>query len=243
MSFMKKAALAVIISGAGSVAHADIVGANVDAAYWQVGSSGGYDIAGQEVDFEDSLGIDGDSSYFVSAAVEHPVPLIPNVKLGYSSINQSGEGNIQGDFAGLSAGESVTADWSMDFVDGTFYYEILDNWVNIDAGLTIRAIESNLEVVSQYGSKDLVVDAVLPMIYGKAQLDLPFSGWSLGAEVNGVSFDGDSITDGQGYVQYEKFGVAHARVGYRTIDVSVSYSGQSIDGDISGAFVGVGVDF
>lgn len=243
MTFVKKAALAAFISSLGAAAHADIIGANVDAAYWQVGSSGYYDVAGQSADLEDSLGLDGDSSFFISAAVEHPVPLIPNVKIGYTSINQSGESILKADFNGQTAQDSVKTDWEMNAVDGTLYYEILDNWVNVDAGLTVRAMDSMMEVVSSAGTSTQEAEVILPLLYGRAQFDLPFSGWSVGAELNAIAFNGDRIVDGLGYIQYEAFGVTHARLGYRTLDVSVSDKGDSIEGDISGAFLGIGVDF
>lgn len=243
MTFMKKAALASVIASFGTLAQADIVGVNIDAAYWQAGASGQYDIAGQTADLEESLGLEGDASFFVSAAVEHPIPLIPNIKVGYTGISQSGGGTLEGDFNRQTAGQAVSTEWQLDAVDGTLYYELLDNWVNVDAGLTIRALDSQMEIVSSAGTSLQEVQAVLPLVYGRAQFDLPFTGWSVGAEVNAISYAGDRVVDGMGYIQYEAIGVAHARAGYKTLDVSIEDSGQSIEGDISGAFVGIGLDF
>lgn len=240
----KKIVIASAISIASvSSAQADIAGGNLDVAYWGAEPSGQYDVAGQSGDLEKDFGLEGDSSMFLSAAIEHPVPLIPNIKVGYSKIAQSGDGTLSGNFNGQTAGTSVASDWDMTMVDGTAYYEILDNWVNIDAGLTVRNIESELTLKSSSGASIQEADITLPLVYAKAQLDLPFTGWSLGAELNALSFDGDRIVDGNGYIQYETFEVLHARAGYRTLDVSVSDSDQSIEGDISGAYIGVGIDF
>lgn len=243
MKRFQKIALASALVGLSSVANADIIGGNVDIAYWQADAAGKYDIAGESADLEKSLGLEGDSSLFLSAAFEHPVPLLPNVKVAYSGISQSGSKTLDVNFSGQSAGDDVKSEWDLTTVDGTFYYEILDNWVNVDAGLTIRALDSEMEVVSAGLASKEKAEAVLPLLYGRAQLDLPFSGWSVGAELNAMDYDGDRIVDGTGYVQYEVLGLAHARAGYRTLDISVSDSGDSVEGDVTGGFIGVGVDF
>lgn len=239
----KRIALASALSVAAFSAHADIVGGNVDVAYWGADSTGEYSVGGQTGDLAKDFGLEGDSSLFLSAAVEHPVPLFPNVKVGYSRISQSGDGTLSSDFNGQSSGIEVASEWEMNMLDATVYYEILDNWVNVDAGLTLRKIDSTLTLDSTSGTSVQEVDAALPLLYGRAQADLPFSGWSVGAELNTLAYDGDRIVDGTGYVQYESFEVLHARLGYRTLDVSISDSGQSIEGDVSGVYFGVGVDF
>lgn len=239
----KKLALASALSFAALSAQADIVGGNVDAAYWGANAAGDYSIGGETGDLEKDFGLEGDSSFFISAAAEHPVPLIPNVRVGYSRIAQSGDGTLSSAFNGQASGAEVASEWEMNMLDGTVYYEILDNWVNVDVGLTLRNIDSTMTLDSTTGTSVQEVEATLPLVYGRVQGDLPFTGWSVGAELNAVSFDGDSITDANGYIQYETFEVLHARLGYRTLDVSVSDNGQSIDGDVSGAYFGVGVDF
>lgn len=240
---LKKIALTSAISLLSFSAHADIIGGNVDAAYWGADATGDYSVGGQTGDFEKDFGLEGDSSMFISAAVEHPVPLLPNVKVGYSKVSQSGDGTLSSDFNGQSSGAEVASEWDTALLDGTLYYEILDNWVNVDVGLTVRNIDSELKLSSSSGASVQEVDATLPLVYGRVQGDLPFSGWSLGAELNALSYDGDRIVDGNGYVQYETLEVVHARLGYRTLEISVSDNGQSIDGDVSGVYFGLGLDF
>lgn len=239
----KKLALVSAMSFAAFSAHADIVGGNVDAAYWGANAAGDYNVAGEQGDLEKDFGLEDDTSMFLSVAVEHPVPLLPNVRLGYTSINQAGNGTLSSSFNGQPASADVSSEWGLDMVDGTAYYEILDNWVNVDVGLTLRQIDSTMTLDSTAGKSVQEVEATLPLVYGRVQGDMPFTGWSVGAELNAISFDGDSVTDANAYIQYETFEVLHARLGYRTLDISVSDNGQSVDGDVSGAYLGLGIDF
>ena len=61
---------------------------------------------------------------------EHPVPLIPNVKLANTKV--SAEGNL------------IITSLEVDQTDVTLYYEILDNVVSLDVGVTARKVDGQV---------------------------------------------------------------------------------------------------
>lgn len=222
---------------AAPLATADILGAGASVSYWHPGLSG--DI--NNYDVEDDLDLDTDGSVSLEALVEHPVPVLPNVRLGYTLIEQDGSGTVNyGDVNG-----SAKSEFDLEQLDLTLYYEVLDNWVNIDLGLTVRDLSAELLLTDQNNSSNqeqIKVSGALPMGYVAARFDLPFTGVSAGVQGNVISFDGDSIHDVDAYGQYE-ISVVQLRLGYRQMAVDYEDSNNLLDVTLGGPYASVGVDF
>ena len=86
------------------------------------------------------------------------------------------------------------------------------------------------------GRTDLSVP--VPMLYGKAQFELPFTGLSAGAEGSYIGFDGDAFTDLRGYIGYEfMFGLG-VEVGVRSIVIEFDdLDDAAIDTTFEGAYI------
>ena len=169
------------------------------------GGSIDYDISGDftdldqpttgSVDLEQDLGLKGERGNYFYIALEHGVPLIPNVKLARSDIQESAFNTLSDtiSFGGaiFPAGAQLATNVDFSHTDLTFYYEILDNWINLDVGLTVRKFDGKLEAIGRYSllpgldiraNEDL--DFTAPLLYGKARLDLPLTGLYVGMEAN-----------------------------------------------------------
>ncbi|MEQ9546560.1 MAG: TIGR04219 family outer membrane beta-barrel protein [Marinobacter sp.] len=232
---------------AAPLAHADVVGLGANVSYWDSGLSGKAASNGDVVDVENDLDLDSDSNANLSAYVEHPVPLLPNVRLNYTSIEQSGRGELGANFDNivvLSGVTEVQSDLELDQLDLTLYYEVLDNWVNVDLGLTVRDLDGELRVqeVNGTATSESEINAVVPMGYLAARFDLPFTGVSVGGEANLISFDGDSVYDYNAYGQYE-IAMLQLRAGYREISIDYEDDDDKLDVDLGGPFVSAGVRF
>src|SRR5690554_6002294 len=79
---------------AAPLANADILGVGANVSYWDSDFSGEVVNKGSAVDIEKDLNMDSDSNANFTAYFEHPVPLLPNVRVNYTSISQSGSGKI-----------------------------------------------------------------------------------------------------------------------------------------------------
>ncbi len=165
---------------------------------------------GGSIDFEDDLGLSGDSGAYFYVAIEHPIPILPNIKIAHSDISESGRNTLDEDisFGGEDIPAGVTIDTDVDFThtDFTFYYEILDNWVNLDLGLTARQFDGELAAAGSQGpisySAQEDLDFVAPMLYGMARFDLPLTGLYVQASGNWIGVSGVQLYDIWGKVGY-----------------------------------------
>lgn len=212
----------------------------------------GGDLGSTSTDVED-LGFDKESNGFFYVGFEHPVPLIPNIRLERSSISSKGSATLTQDYTiggeEFASGSEVDSSIDLTFTDATLYYEIL----LVDFGLTLRQLDAEVSATSpdpQPGgtSETEEVDGVLPMVYLATQIDLPFSGVYIGGNVNAISFDGKSIMDFRGGVGYglELGPVAELglELGYRSLTIDVG-DDEDFEGeiDLSGVYFGLNVTF
>lgn len=225
-------------------ASADVLGLGASVSYWDSDLSGKAGNKNDLVDVENELDLDSDTNANLSAYFEHPVPVLPNVRLNYTRIEQSGRGEIStGLFDGVTG--EVDSNLDLDQFDVTLYYEVLDNWVNLDLGLTARNLDGEL-IVQETGIGGEVsrteVNGVIPMGYLAARFDLPFTGVSVGGEANVISFDGDSVYDYNAYGQFE-LSLLQLRAGYRQMGIDYEDSNDRLDIEMGGPFVSAGLSF
>jgi len=223
------------------LAQADVVGLGASVSYWDSDLSGNVASGSNSVDVDDELRLKDDGNANASIYLEHPVPILPNVRLAYTLIQQSGSGTLGSAYDGVSAG-NVRSDLDLEQLDLTLYYEVLDNWVNLDLGLTVRDFSGELLVRNSSQSSRTEADAVLPLGYIAARFDLPLTGVAVGAEGNFISFDGDSMRDFNVYGQFS-ISLLQLRAGYRQIAVDYEDGSDVFDVKVDGPFISAGVAF
>jgi len=152
------------------------------------------------------LGVKDHKNNFYYIALEHPIPILPNIRLAHTDISTKQTATITKTFTidgtTFAVNDSVDSEFDLTHTDATLYYEILDNWVNLDLGLTARQFDGFVYAKSTTESKKVKIDQTLPMLYGKVQFDLPFSGLSAGVEANYVSYKDDKISDYSAKISY-----------------------------------------
>jgi len=235
-----------------SLAQADMAGIEVGAYQWTPEYSGFIAVdndaqTGTQLDIENDLGFTDEGHNIIWASVEHPVPFIPNFKLVSSDLEVAASSVLTRDivFGGetYTANESVTTQIDMSNLEYTLYYELLDNWINLDAGLTFRQYDGivtlNTDPAGSNLSESEVLDFTLPLIYLKGRVDLPLTGFFVDGEVNIISYDGDSISDTALSVGYESDIGLGGKAGYRTFSMEVEESNFVSDVEFSGAYVSV----
>jgi len=228
-----------------SFAAADVLGVGASVSYWDSDLSGEAGKNSSVVDLENDLNLSSDSSANLEAYFEHPVPILPNVRLNYTRIQQSGSGELSTSYDGLGNGVTVDSELDLSQFDATLYYELLDNWVNLDAGVTVRSLDGEL-IARERATNGRVsrteISGAIPMGYLSARFDLPFTGVSVGAQGNLISYDGDSVSDFNAYGQYE-VSVLSLRAGYRQMNIDYEDSNDRLDVEIGGPFISAGLTF
>jgi outer membrane protein len=233
-------ASAIFVGNAASLtAHADTVFGIYTGAYsWKADYSGDINDtdADQTADLEDELGLSDESNNVFYVAIEHPVPILPNVRVQHTELDSSSTGRLTNDFTfddvDFAASEAIQTDLDFTHTDLTLYYEVLDNWVNLDLGLTARVFDGEIRIEGVGEVAQVDIDATIPMLYVATQFDLPLTGLSVGVSGNGIGYSGSTLLDANGYVQYEfPFGLG-LRGGYRTFTLDLE-DVDDIDSDLT----------
>lgn len=222
---MKKLTLATTLALLSPLAAADtILGVYAGAGQWQAEYSG--DAGDPNIDVG-SLGLEESDNNFFYIALEHPVPLIPNIKVQKIDISSQQTSIINRTFTlddtTFTAGTNVASDFDLSHIDLTLYYEILDNWVNLDLGINVRKFDGYVTAESVFANESVKLDEAIPMVYVKAQFDLPLTGFSAGLEGNIISYDDNRLTDYSARVHYMFDSVMDLglEVGYRQMSLKI----------------------
>ncbi len=232
--------------GLSGAAQADVLGWRVGANLWQQQYEGDVRSGGGSIDLEDDLSYDDETGFSYYLQFEHPVPLLPNVMVQYTDLEVDASGFIDGvEFDGVVYQGDVTSRLDLTHTDFTLYYELLDNWVNLDAGLTGRWFDEGITItsVNPLAEGSIDIDHVVPMFYGHARFDLPFSGLSLGVEGNYISYDDNTLYDTKLNLGYTfAFGLG-VEAGYRVMDFEYDDDDEFADVTIDGVYGGLYWDF
>ena len=204
-----------------------------------------------DIDLENDLGFDDERNNVFYLALEHGVPGLPNVRLQHAEIGVTGSNtlgrDIQFNGSTFALSETVSSEIRLTQTDAVFYYEVLDNVLSLDLGLAARQVDGFVEVAAA-GTGDTAradFDGVLPMVYGKVRVDLPLTGFWLGAQAQGVSFEGDQLIDATAQVGYaSEFGLG-VEAGWRTFRLELDALDEvdTASLDVSGPYAALNLHF
>lgn len=248
---MKKTCSLLLVATLGSpAALSDTLGVTIGAAGWR------YDISGtaryqsddpaNNVDLKRDLGYNDDSLVFFYAQLEHPVPLLPSIKVRYSQIDTSANGRLTKTFTYggvvFNVGEDVSSEAKLDKTDITLFYSPLDNLVNLDLGLTASYIDGRSSISgATSGTSTADVSGWVPMIYAGIGVDLPLTGLSVSADGAGIKYKDSDFYDFSIRASYTTPWYLGFNVGYRKLKLNLddfddSYADVEFDGPFAGAY-------
>ena len=225
--------------------HADTLSIAVGAGIWNASPTGSIGKIGDptDVNVKDDLFWSDESQGYLFATLEHPIPIIPNVKLMATKIDQSGSGDATFIFDGVLYDGNVSNDFSIETLDLIAYYEILDNVVSIDIGLNIRNLKVDYNIIETTTSTSTTdsMNETIPMLYalvgGSPIPDLIISG-----ELSYIAYSGSTISDFTAKVAYTTnffvgFEAGYRKQKYEFDDVSETDAKLDFDGVFAGAYL------
>ena len=234
------------LAAAPAMATADILGFTIGAGVWNETPEGGIFKVNDPaaVDVKNDLFWSEESQGYLYATLEHPVPLLPNVRLMYTQLDHSGSGNAAFDFEGVSFSGNVANDFTIDQTDLLLYYEVLDNIVSLDLGLNVRVLDITYSVVDDGGRRTSgSVSGPVPMLYGMVG-GSPWPGVLLSAEGNYMAISGSTISDFSAKIAYTTDFFVGFEAGYRIQTIELDdVDDTNADLDFDGAFIGAYVKF
>ena len=247
---MKKLLLSSAVSlcalGMSSNTLADTLGLTVGAFAWQQDFSGDIQSGdtGDVISIDKTLGYDDDETNgFFYAALEHPIPFIPNVMLARTEIDASATETSSFTFDGIDFNGTIDSSTDLSHTDLTLYYEILDNWVSLDIGLTVRTFDEGFEITGDTNlgtdKSDLEVDETIPMFYVGTKFELPLSGLYVSAGGNWVSYDDDELLDYKVALGYETDIGLGIEAGFRSFEIDYEDDDEFADTTTDGAYAGI----
>jgi len=225
-------------------ANADFLSFAIGGGGWNASPTGNFQKTTDPaaVDVKEQLFWEEETNTYIYATLEHPVPILPNVRLISTTIDQSGNGDVPFEFDGVPYSGNISNDFSIETLDLIAYYEVLDNVVSIDIGLNIRNLKVDYNISDDNGNATSdSVDETVPMLYalvgGSPIPDLIISG-----EMSYVSYDGSSISDFTAKIAYTTSYFVGVEAGYRALsfefdDVSDTNAKLDFDGLFVGAYL------
>lgn len=218
-------------------AHADFIGATLETGVFDPDAELSLVDDGSSVTSSSSM--TGDKGTYYGIAIEHPIPLIPNLRVQGTELVS--EGTISTEYNGSTVtNEDITLDLS--HTDYTAYYELLDGlfWLHFDVGVTLRQYDGF--TVINNDRTDL--SAVIPMAYVAPSIAIPGTGLSLGGELKSLSIGDNSITDTTLKIKWNSGFLLGIEAGVRTHEVELDdVDGLDIDSNNEGTFIGLFLDF
>jgi len=192
-----------------TAANADFMRIEMGAGIWGQGASKGdffkyekegavafqgINIGNATVSATDTSKGDNLPSGYAWLYVKHPIPIVPNLRLEYSSVESNGVLSATGSMYGLtSANQTSDTNLKLTQMEAIPYYNLLDNtfWLTLDVGLAINLIhyEAKGDGAASYDESG---DIPLPLGYLRARVQAPLTNLGVEAIVKYISDGGDN---------------------------------------------------
>jgi len=254
---MKKILSTLALSAAMStIASADMVRIEMGVGGWNQEPSGTITYTDHNAGGKYTTDGFGETEMYAWLLIKHPIPIIPNLRLEYVDINDNGIAN--GKFEDFETGPlGTTASLELKQYDIIPYYNLLDNtlWMTIDLGLDLKVVDStysaNDVTIFGQGTGGNYTDSktiAIPLVYGRARVEIPGTGLGLESDVKYITYDGSTVYDVRAKIDYTfdldviKPGI---EIGYRTqkFDIKSDDEKTKMNMDFSGVYAGATLRF
>lgn len=206
------------------------------------------------LDVKDKLGLSSENLTNFFVQFDHPVPVIPNIRISRTALDFSGNKNEDFTFLGQDFDSVLQSKVDLSHTDFTAYYRLLDGITSFiplvdlraELGLTIRNFDGEFSVKgtasSTSTSKSIDLSTPVPMGYAGLRVGLPM-GISVGAKVDAIGYSGNSLSDITVDARYQYDGLPLIKpgitAGYRSFNAKLDDLDDTYgDLEFSGAFFG-----
>jgi len=224
-------------------------GVYAGAGTWQQNFSGDIRSGVSDIDVEDDLGIKDDMNNVFYLALEHPLPVLPNLKLNYVDLSINADSvlsrTIEFNDVIFSTGSALSSDVEIKQGDAIAYYELFDNYVAFDVGIGARYMDGKIGLAADSGISSAEFTVVVPLLYGRARADLPLTGFWMAAEIMGMGYSDNNLIDATAQLGWESSVGFGAEFGYRLLSLDID-DFDDVDKaalDISGPYLALNYHF
>lgn len=253
---MKRVAAGCLLASlvVASSVHAGLVDFSFGAGGWDAAPSGNINysssgIAGTAVDLKSDLGLTSSTQAYLWGDFEHPVPLLPNLRLEYAGLKTSGEQVLSRSvvYGGstYTVSTPVTSNASIKQSDLILYWSPLNNWLKLDLGLDVKYLDMRFRLSGGGQTTQAKGSAVVPMLYGNAAFQIPATSLSFGVSGSFSGYGGSSFSDLRARVAYVFGDHIGVEAGYRRLHLKINSNSIDTNGDIrfGGGYLGLFATF
>ena len=243
------AALGLLATLSGPARADMLFGVYAGVGTWQQQPTGTLQSGVSTVDVENDLGIEEETNQIGYVAVEHPVPVLPNLRAQFSGINANGNEvlsrTIEVNGTQFAFAETVNSEVNLNQADAVFYYEVLDTLLSLDLGVAARYVDGEIELLSATQSARAEFSGVLPLAYAATRFDLPLTGFWFGAQAMGVAYQGDKLYDFNAQIGWESALGVGAELGWRSFQLVLEDYDEldSADIEVAGPYLALNYHF
>lgn len=217
-------------------AYADFLGARLSGGMFDYSVSGSVrDSAASSdtVDVKNNLGWQDDKDVMGYLYIEHPIPFLPNVRLGTTSLKLGGSGTVSQSFTYggkiYTVNDKVTSDLDLSHQEVALYYELIDTFVDLDVGLNFKMFDGKVKIdnITTGQSASSNVKLTVPMLYGAVGVPIPGTSLKLLGDFTTASYQNSTFTDYMVRVRYETDFMLGVELGYRSIHIDYQDSANN----------------
>jgi outer membrane protein len=160
-------------------AKADFVGLNIGPHTGQLANT-----LNRSIDLVDDLDVDNPAQSSMLLILEHPIALLPNVRYQGYSLDSTDSSRVSSESSNAAINGKTTANsFDLNNQDIVLYYQLLNNWVDLDMGVDLKRFDGQVSQDGTTGSS-IDVDETIPLLYLSARVALPVNGLYVGAHIN-----------------------------------------------------------
>ena len=141
------------------------------------------------IDLVDDLNVNNPAQTSMVLILEHPISVLPNIRYqGYNLYSsESSEVSLEAGSTAI-AGKTATTSFDLNHEDIVLYYQLLNNWIDLDMGVDLKRFDGEVSQAGSTGSS-IDVDETIPLLHLSARVELPVNGLYVGAKINANVID------------------------------------------------------
>ena len=197
------------------------------------------------IDVKKDLGWKDDKVGMGYLYIEHPLPIIPNIRLGTTSLNLGGTGVVTQTYTyngqTFTSSDTVVSNLDLSHTEIALYYEVIDTVVDLDVGLNFKFFKGSARLEDKTNPAVATSDysQTVPMLYGAIAIPIPATGFSLAGDISTISYKDSTFTDYLVRVRYDTDFMLGVELGYRSLHIDYADTGanQYAKLDIKGPYL------
>lgn len=248
---MNKTLLFIMLLMVAMTAKADLVSVSGGVFSYKVdGSLRNDPSASNTIDLKNDLGMKDDKEFQGFLYIEHPIPILPNIRIGRTNLKLTGDGTTTKPFTfnGTNfptSGLSIKSNADLSHTDLGVYWNLWDTGFKFDLGLNAKIFDSKVTLNANNGTyvATTTFSKTIPLLYTALAIPVPGTGFKFAGDLSTVSYNGDSFTDYLVRLRYDTDFALGIELGYRSISIKYENGNENYRLDAKGPYLNATLSF